>query len=157
TLAHVDECATVDAGALNVLADATAMDAQAIMTVGSAALGLSVGAAQATTTVNGNVEGYIGNQDGSVSNGLTKRIDTNNAVDVRASADRATATSTADGGSGSLLFSAAAMVADATVAGSTKAYLGFLGAPANGAHLNAGGLDVEATDGGSAADASILV
>src|SRR5262249_46206858 len=51
----------------------------------------------------------------------------------------------------------AAMVADATVAGSTKAYLGFLGAATNGAHLSAGGLDVEATEGTSAAIAKILV
>src|SRR5262249_23814698 len=157
TLAHVDEGATVSAGALNVLADASSMDAQATMTVGSAALGLSVGAAQATTTVTGNVEAYIGNQDGSVSNGLTTRIDTTSAVNVHASTDQARATSTADGGSGSLLFSAAAMVADATVAGSTKAYLGFLGAPTNGAHLSANGLDVEATEGTSAAIAKILV
>jgi hypothetical protein len=157
TLAHVDEGATVKAGALTVQADATSMDAEATETFGSAGLVLGAGVAETTTTVNGAVEAYIGNKEGVASNGLTTLIDVTNAVTVHASTDQATATSAPKGGSGSILLSAAAMIAHATVDGATKAYLGYLGDPASGAHLNSGGLDAEATDGGSSAKANLRV
>jgi hypothetical protein len=157
TLAHVDEGATVHAGALNVQADATQMNADPTMTLASVALAIAAGAAKATTTVDGNVEAYIGNQEGSTSNGLATRIDTTGAVTVHALADQSTADSTAKGGTGSVLASAAVMEAHSTITGVTKAYVGYLGDANSGAHLNSAGLEVEASEGGSAASAKSLV
>jgi hypothetical protein len=157
TLAHVNEGATVNASALSVQADATRMDADVKETLGSAGLAFGLGVATSNVTVNGNVEAYVGNQDGSTPNGLVTQIDTTGPVFIHASADEITANSSAMGGSGSVVLSASAMVANATVAGSTKAYVGYLGDPNNGAHLNSDELDVQAIDGASAANASTLV
>jgi len=157
TLGHVDQGAQVTAQGLTVEAHSTTMDAEATSLLGTVGLAAGGMSETVTATVSGDVDAYIGAQQGTASNGRQTRIDISGPVAITAQSDQATARAdseggdvtvkatsdaTADGelhgGSGAVGLTVTILEADSTQGLYTDAYIG------DDVNLLARGVDVEA-------------
>ena len=136
TDAHIAQGASVTAGLLDVEANATSRKATTSANVVNVSVFGGSGA-NASATVDGDDDAYIGLKAGDPSNGKTTTINVSGKVTVRASSAANPKTDATLGGGGGLAIQA--MIGTATESGTTSAYVG-------DGTIKAGQLEVNAND-----------
>ncbi len=161
TKAWAADGVAIMAGALTVQAEATRMRSDVDVELGAVGVAGSGVGGTATSTVSGDVESWVGQiRTANPATGppSATQINVTGLVTISADATRSEAIADTRGGSGSVIISVTLLSAEASVTGSTRAYLGFLGSAtaASPATFQAGGLSISAEAGNSTATADLL-
>ena len=138
TEAYISQGATVTAGVLEVSATATNNEADATAVVVAISLGLSGSGSNTTGTTGGNVEAYIGPEQGTTPSSAVTTIDVTGAIDLSANSQEQPQFGTEVGAGG--LIAGDGATGSATDQSATSAYFG------QGVTVtNAGAIDVTAS------------